>query len=49
MMLKLIHTPYTKKQIGERVIASLTINIMFKTNYVSIESQNDSTSHEHAI
>jgi hypothetical protein len=49
MMFKLVHTPYTKKQIGEHVVASLATNIIFKANYVSVESQNDPTPHEHAI
>ncbi len=45
----LCHTPHTKKQTIEHVIAShVTNSSMPKRNYRSIEPQNVSTFHEHA-
>jgi hypothetical protein len=49
MMHKLDHTPYIDKQIVKLAVASLATNIVFKTNYVCVESQNDPTPHEHVI
>jgi hypothetical protein len=43
------HTPYSKKQIVELVVASHTTNIVPRTNYRFVEPQNGSTPHEHAI
>jgi hypothetical protein len=41
------HTPYTKKQIVEHVVASLTNSIMFGTNYNFVISQNGPIPFEH--
>ncbi len=47
MMPKFDHMPHTKKHIVEHVVASPTINMTFRTNYRSIESQSGVTPHEH--
>jgi hypothetical protein len=43
------HTPHTKKQIVEHVVASHATNIVPRANYRSIGPQNDPTFHEHVI
>ncbi len=45
-MPKLSRTLYIKKQI---IVISLATNIMFGTNYMFVESQNDLKLHEHVI
>jgi len=49
MMPILDHTPHTKKQTIEHVVASHTANTVLKTNYRSIEPQNGPTLHKHVI
>jgi hypothetical protein len=46
-MFELNHTPYTYKQITKIVTTSLSTIIMFKTNYMFVESQNGPTPHKH--
>lgn len=46
-MLEPSHTPYTKKQIVEHGIASLTNSIMFGTNYNFVIPQNGPIAFEH--
>jgi hypothetical protein len=43
------HTPYSKKQIVELVVASHTTNIVPRTNYGSVKPQNGPTPHEHVV
>jgi hypothetical protein len=49
MMPILDHTPYTKKQIIEPIVASHATNIMPKTNYRFVGLQNGPTPYEHVI
>jgi hypothetical protein len=49
MIPKLNHTPYTMKHTIEHVVAFSIMNIVSKTNYKFIETQNGPTINEHAI
>jgi hypothetical protein len=42
------HRPHTVKNIIEHVVVSSIMNIVSKTNYMFIESQNGPTINEHA-
>jgi hypothetical protein len=49
MMLVLNHTPHTKKQTIELVVASHTTNTMPRTNYRFVGPHSGPTPHEHVI
>jgi hypothetical protein len=49
MMHALDHTPHTKKQTAEPIVASHTTNIVLRTNYKFVKPQNGPTLHEHVV
>jgi len=49
MMHVLDHTPYTKKQVVEPIVASHTTTTMPRTNSRFIRPQNGPTPHEHVV